>query len=114
MIVTKVHLGAATLLLMGDAEKSLEYRLLASGGNLQSDILKVGHHGSKTSSTQEFLASVSPHYAIISSGKKNRFGHPHQEVLDRLNEAAISLFRTDEDGDVAFVHDGKKFVRVEK
>src|SRR3990167_5858764 len=78
MIVAKLHFGATSALLTGDAEKITEYKLVFfEGARLDSDILKVGHHGSKTSTTEDFLRTVSPKMAIISSGRKNRYGHPH-------------------------------------
>ena len=114
MIVSKLSYGSTTALLMGDAEKLLEYELLSSGVNLKSDILKAGHHGSKTSSSEYFLRAVVPRFAVISVGKKNRYGHPHQEVLDRLKSFGILTFRTDENGDARFVSDGKAFVQKEQ
>ena len=98
---------------MGDAEKPLELRLVRTdAGELKSDILKVGHHGSKTSSSQEFLAAASPEFAVISAGRRNRYGHPYQAVLDRLKSFGITIFRTDEDGDIAFVSNGSRWNRL--
>ncbi|MBI2640004.1 MAG: MBL fold metallo-hydrolase [Candidatus Sungbacteria bacterium] len=109
MIVSKLVNGSASLLLMGDAEKQIEYRLLFSGADMDADILKAGHHGSKTSTSEEFLRVVSPEVAVISAGRKNRYGHPHQEVIDRLESFGIKIFRTDIYGDVVFVSDGLTF-----
>ena len=109
-IVSRLSYGKNSFLLTGDAEKPLEYRLLwADPGVLKSDILKIGHHGSKTSSSEEFLKTVSPKVAVIQVGRKNRYGHPTQEVLERLAEAGIAVLRNDLDGDVGFVSDGIKF-----
>jgi beta-lactamase superfamily II metal-dependent hydrolase len=106
-VSTKLIYGDTSLLFMGDAEKEIEYRLVAEEGmGLQSDILKVGHHGSKTSSAEVFLRAVWPEIAVISVGRKNRYGHPHQEVLDRLSAMGIQVLRTDVEGDLKFVSDG--------
>lgn len=109
MIVSKLASGSASLLLMGDAEKQIEYRLLLSGAAVDTDILKVGHHGSKTSTGEEFLRAVSPEFAVISAGRKNRYGHPHQEVIDRLEDFGVEILRTDIDGDIVLMSDGAKF-----
>ena len=113
MVVAKLRDGSATALLTGDAEKPLEYQLLFAGDNLASDVLKVGHHGSKTSTTEDFLQAVSPKIAVISVGRKNRYGHPAPEVVDRIAAFGAALFRTDRDHDVRFESDGKIFVRTE-
>lgn len=106
-IVARLAHGETTLLLTGDAEKMLERRLLfEASALLDSDILKVGHHGSKTSSTEEFLKAVSPDIAIISAGRKNRYGHPHQEVMERFKKLGIPVSRTDREGDIAIESDG--------
>lgn len=110
MIVGKLHYGSRTLLLMGDAEKMLEYQMIFfEGASIDSDVLKVGHHGSKTSTNEEFLRVVSPEIAVISAGRKNRYGHPHQEVIDRLKNFGIQILRTDEKGDIRIISDGKFF-----
>jgi competence protein ComEC len=114
MIVSKLIYASSSVLLTGDAEKYFEYRLLFSGFDLKSDILKVGHHGSKTSTTENFVRAVSPRYAVISVGRKNRYGHPYQQTLDTLAKFGIRIFRTDKDGDVEFMSDGEKFERVSK
>ena len=110
MVVGRLVYASSSILFMGDAEKTLEHQLLWGKSDfliLKSDILKAGHHGSKTSTSEDFLQAVSPQFAIISSGRKNRYGHPHQEVIDRLNSLGIKIFRTDLDRDVRFVSDGK-------
>lgn len=114
-VVSKLIYGNSSFLLMGDAEKSLEYRLLLESSeglefySLKSKVLKIGHHGSKTSSSEDFLKAVSPQFAVIQVGRKNRYGHPTQEVLDRLAGAGIKIFRTDLDGNIKLVSDGTKF-----
>ena len=75
---------------------------------MQGPILPVGHHGSRTSTSQEFLDAVHPAFAVISVGAHNRFGHPTKETLNRLSEAGIKVFRTDLDGAVIFTSDGNK------
>lgn len=114
MVVSRLTYGRGSILFMGDAEKMIEYRLVhdSSGvGNetVHSDVLKVGHHGSKTSTTEEFLRAVTPSYAIISVGRKNRYGHPYQEVLDRLTSFGSAILRTDQDGDIQFISEGARF-----
>ena len=86
------------MLFTGDIEKLAEENLLEE--DLKSDLLKVGHHGSKTSTTQEFLDKVDPKIALIGVGKDNKFGHPSDEVIDRLNKKKIKIFRTDLCGEV--------------
>lgn len=91
------------VLFAGDAERRVEHQLLTSLPNmLDADVLKVGHHGSKTSSSEYFLKAVSPKIAIISVGAKNRYGHPHQFILDRLDRLGIQIRRTDIEGDITF------------
>jgi len=97
------------LLLTGDIEKEVEKKLIDANINLQSDILKVPHHGSKTSSTKGFIEAVNPLAAVIQAGKNNSYGHPYQDVLDRLNLNNIAVFRTDQDGDVKVLTDGINF-----
>ncbi len=104
-IVLKVNYGQEKVLLTGDMEKGLELQMLSERNDVDVDVLKVGHHGSKTSSTQVFLERVSPELAIIQVGKGNRYGHPYQEVLDRFKSLNISLLRTDVDGDIELLVD---------
>ncbi len=110
MIVMKLSYASTSVLLTGDMERKLEYSLLRNGSDLHADVLKVGHHGSKTSTSDDFLKAVSPAYAVISAGRKNTYGHPTQEVLNRLAAFGTRIFRTDQDGDVTFISDGSAFV----
>lgn len=99
-----------TVLLPGDAEKGAERGILAEneGAKLQADVLKIGHHGSKNSTTPDFLLTVNPHIAIISAGPDNPYGHPSRELLERLEGAQIRVLRTDRDGAVHMLTDGQR------
>lgn len=104
----RITFGARSFLLTGDMERPMEARAVAGGFELRSDVLKVGHHGSKTSSTEAFLDAVAPSIAIISDGFENSFGHPHKDVLARLSEHHAATLRTDEDGLITVRTDGKR------
>jgi competence protein ComEC len=104
--VIKLTYKNVSFLFTGDAEKESEQEMLSKDYNLKADVLKVGHHGSDTSTTAEFLKAVSPKYAVISVGKNNDYGHPNQSVLDRLNNAGIKVFRTDLNGTIIATTDG--------
>ncbi len=106
-IVAKLLFGNNSFLFTGDIYNSVENKLIKGEINLDSDILKISHHGSKTSSINEFLEKVSPNIAIISLNKDNKYGHPHQEVLERLEKYDIKTLRTDLDGDIRIISDGK-------
>lgn len=99
-IVFWLQLEEVSFLFTGDLELEGEQRLLRQYPELQTDILKVGHHGSLTSSSPEFLERISPKLSLISAGRQNRFGHPHPEVLDHLEQHSISIYRTDLHGAV--------------
>jgi competence protein ComEC len=105
-IVAKLSYGKNSFLFTGDAEEPTEFYLVGSGAEINADILDVGHHGSKNSTSQEFLKAVSPDVAIIQVGKNNRYGHPAQEILERLKD--IKVFRTDLQGDIDFSCDFEK------
>ena len=96
------------VLLTGDMEMSLEKQLILNGSDISADILKVGHHGSKTSSGDSFLNSINPSVAVIQVGK-NSYGHPTQEVLNRLENSGIKYYRNDLDGTVKVVSDGESY-----
>jgi len=108
MVVSKLVYGSTAILFTGDGEKIIEYNLISSGISLVADILKAGHHGSKTSTTQGFLDAIRPRFVVISVGRKNNYGHPHTDVVDRIQASGIDLFRTDINGDVEFMSDGKR------
>ncbi len=102
--VIKVTYKDNALLFTGDAEELSENQITA---NIDADILKVGHHGSSTSSSKHFLDRVSPQIAVISCGADNDYGHPHKEVLQRLNKKNVEIYRTDEDGTIVITSDGE-------
>lgn len=102
-IVIKLNYGEKTFLFMGDAETENEKTISWP----KVDLLKVGHHGSNTSSSQDFLNQVKPEYAIIMAGKDNTYGLPKQKILDRLNKIGAKLYRTDELGTITIISDGK-------
>jgi competence protein ComEC len=105
-LVLRLSYGDTSALLEGDAEAPSEARMVAEGG-LHSDVLKVGHHGSRTSTTPAFLAAVSPSFSAISVGRRNFYGHPRHEVLDELQAAHVRSYRTDMQGMSSFYLDGK-------
>ncbi|MDR0460981.1 MAG: MBL fold metallo-hydrolase [Nitrososphaerota archaeon] len=106
-IVLRVEFGENVFLFTGDAETKSENNQLASGLPLKADVLKVGHHGSRTSSTQKYLNAVAPSYVIISCGVNNSYGHPHSEAMSRLVGTGAAIYRTDENGTIILVSDGK-------
>ena len=99
-VVLRMDYGKNSFLFTGDAEDSTEKDLAADMEEIDVDWLKVGHHGSKSSTSEEFLKLTSPSHAIISAGKANRYGHPHKEVLGRLEQNGVNILRTDERGTV--------------
>ena len=103
----RITFGTRSFLLTGDMEKPMEGRLLSERANLHADVLKVGHHGSKTSTIQPFLDAVSPSIALISDGFENSFGHPHKDVLARLHDRHAAVLRTDLDGLITIQTDGQ-------
>jgi len=110
-IVARLTYGNNSLLLTGDSPQSIEDFLVWKDGiNLDSDILKVGHHGSRTSSDQEFVQAVSPALSVISAGKGNSYGHPHKEVIDILTKTDSKILGTYEEGRITLVSDGKNWV----
>lgn len=107
-VVVKLKYKDRSFLFTGDLEKQGEAILMGSKPDeLKSDVLKIAHHGSNTSSTETFLDEVSPHYAIISVGENNYFGHPHPDVISRLMDRRISVYRTDTSGAIEITSDGK-------
>lgn len=112
-IVGKLVYGSTSVMLTGDAPKSVENHLLEmDGSRLASTILKAGHHGSKNSSGEEWVKAVAPEWGVISAGKKNRYGHPHKEVLTLFDVYSIKTVRTDRDGTLQFISNGSVFTKV--
>lgn len=98
--------GKNRFLFTGDAEEASEADMLENGIDLEADVFKASHHGSRTANTEEFLQTVDPDYAVISCGQDNSYGHPHAEVMNRLRAMGISVFRTDEQGTIVAYSDG--------
>lgn len=107
-VVLRLVYGKARILLTGDTEEEAEFDLLASEQDLTADVLKVGHHGSRWSSTESFLDAVHPSVAVISAGRSNSFGHPSRDVLTRLEQRKTRVFRTDRHGAVMVQTDGTR------
>jgi competence protein ComEC len=107
-VVLRLVYGSVSFVLTGDAERPAEDQLAASGIDLKADLIKAGHHGSKTSSSNEFLDKVQPRYAVISVGIRSRFGHPNKEVLDRFQSRGVQLLWTGRDGMVTAKTDGSQ------
>lgn len=107
-LVVKITYGQTTFLFTGDAERPSEYDMADSDEKLSATVLKVGHHGSNTSSTYVFLRKVMPTYAVISCGRDNSYGHPHAEVLSRLADVGATVYRTDERGTITCRSNGEK------
>jgi competence protein ComEC len=113
-VVLKVSYGEFAALLTGDATALVEARLLlADATSLRADVLKLGHHGSATSTTPPFLAATGPSVAIVSAGAGNRYGHPHRAVVDRLQEAGVSVLRTDRHGSIVIRADAHGHLEIE-
>ena len=106
-IVIKVIYGETSFFFTGDATRIAEADILGAGYDLSATVLKVGHHGSDTSTSYPFLREIMPKYAIISVGKDNEYGHPTDNTLSRLRDADVQVFRTDQQGTVICVSDGK-------
>ena len=105
-IVLRVDFGETSFLFTGDMERDAEADLLDAGADLKADVLKVGHHGSSTSTSYPFLREVLPEYAVISCGTGNSYGHPHDETMSRLRDADVTVYRTDLQGHVVCTSDG--------
>ena len=106
-IVLKITYGSTAFLFTGDAEREVEQAILNRGADLSATVLKVGHHGSDTSTTYPFLREIMPEYAIISVGKGNSYGHPTDNNLSRLRDADVTVYRTDLNGDIYVTSDGQ-------
>ena len=115
-VVARLSYGNTSFMLTGDAPIKTERLILEKNSTkeLQSDFLKLGHHGSRTSTSKEFLEAVRPQYALISAGLKNKYGHPHQEILDLLNDFSMKIFRTDEIGTIIIKCDNMEVCKIKK
>lgn len=109
-VVARLSYGDTSVMLMGDATSKTEKLILGKipAARLESDILKVGHHGSRSSTSLAFVKVIAPDYALISAGRENRYGHPHEEVLETLASLGAEIFRTDLLGTIVMKSDGKK------
>lgn len=109
-IVLRLTHGNNSFLFMGDAEEEAENDILNGDIVVDADVLKAGHHGSRTATSKVFLQAVSPMYAVISCGEDNSYGHPHAETLNNLRTMGVQVFRTDEQGTVVVTSDGQEMV----
>ncbi len=107
-VVILVTHGTNKFLFMGDAEAEAEEDILRGGADVKADVIKVGHHGSRYSSSESFMQAVTPSYAVISCGEDNRYGHPHAKTLNALRAMGVEVFRSDEQGTIVAASDGSK------
>lgn len=113
-VVCRLDYGQTSFLFTGDAEKPVEKELLAQGADLGATVLKVGHHGSSSSTGTKFLQAVGPETALISCGIDNRYNHPHQETMDALKAQSVQVQRTDLDGTIVVESDGQSLAIATK
>ena len=117
-IFCKLHYKDFSMLFTGDIEEIAEKQILQEYRNnmqiLNSVILKVAHHGSKTSSAQEFIEAVNPKIALIGVGENNKFGHPNDEIIERLEKVGTKIYRTDKMGEISIVIDNKERIKIKK
>jgi competence protein ComEC len=109
--VIKIEYGKTSFLFTGDAQKDVEKEILATNEDISADILKVGHHGSSTSTTKDFLNKVNPSIGVISVGQDNTYNHPNEGTVKRLNQNKVTIYRTDKDGTVILSSDGSKIIK---
>lgn len=109
-VVVRITYGTTSFIFMGDAQEAEESTLLSYGNALHADVLKAGHHGSSSSSTEAFVKCVMPKAAVISCGRNNDYGHPHAQTLKTFQKNGIEIFRTDEQGNIVIGSDGKSVV----
>ncbi|MGV2786157.1 MBL fold metallo-hydrolase [Clostridium perfringens] len=106
--VMKISYGQNSFMFTGDAESLVEKEILNENKDLKADVLKLGHHGSHSSTSEEFLKAVDPSIAIVSCAKDNKYGHPHKETMSNLKKAGITVYETFRDGDITISSNGKK------
>jgi competence protein ComEC len=111
-VVVRIVCGEVSFLFTGDAETWSEAQMARFGDTVDSDVLKAGHHGSSTSSSQRFVEQVSPAWAVVSVGRYNKFGHPNSAVVERLQSMGAQVVRLDENGAAVFETDGEKLWRT--
>jgi competence protein ComEC len=109
--VLKITYGKVKFLFTGDAEKLSEDEILSKNYDISCDLLKIGHHGSSSSSSKSFLDKASPKIAVISCGKNNDYGHPNHKTVDALEKKKMQIYRTDVDGSIVLISDGKKILK---
>ena len=109
--IIKITHGENTFLFTGDAEEIAEKEVINSGYNLKADLLKIGHHGSSSSTSKEFFSKVDPYISVISAGENNNYGHPTKEVLERIKDTKV--FRTDLKGTIVIISDGKSLKMID-
>ncbi len=107
-IVIRLTYGQTAFLFQGDAEKRTEDGILSSYDNIKAHVIKLGHHGSSTSNTEDYIEAVDPEYAVITLGADNKYGHPHKEIISLMKDKAITVYRTDLDGTIVAISDGKE------
>ena len=110
--VFKIKYGSTSFLFTGDAEKEVEQDILNHNDDISADVIKIGHHGSTTSTSSNFLKAVNPSTAIISVGKNNIYGHPNKDTLDLLIQNKLSLYRTDINKNILLISDGKTIKKI--
>ncbi|HBI6898982.1 TPA: ComEC/Rec2 family competence protein [Clostridium perfringens] len=106
--VMKISYGQNSFMFTGDAESLVEKEILNENKDLKADVLKLGHHGSHSSTSEEFLKAVNPSIAVVSCAKDNKYGHPHKETMSNLKKAGITVYETFRDGDITISSNGKK------
>lgn len=106
--IMKITYGKNAFMFTGDAEEIAEQEALKEKKDLHADVLKLGHHGSHSSTSEPFLKAVDPSIAIVSCGKNNKYGHPHKETMDKLKKANVKVYETFRDGDITISSNGKK------
>ena len=109
--IIKIEFGNNSFLFTGDAQKLVEKEVLEKGYDLRADVLKLGHHGSTSSTSEKFLKAVNPSICVIEVGKDNDYGHPHKETLELIKKNKLKVYRTDIDSDVVLISDGSTIKR---
>jgi len=114
-IVGELIMGSFKMMFTGDAESPVEKEIIAAGGDLKCQVLKSGHHGSKTSSSEEWLKAVSPEVAVIPCGEGNDYGHPHDQTMKKYRKHSLRIYETDKNGMITITTDGQGYqVTAEK